>query len=168
MMADDGRDSGGLPEDDSSGDAPKGPANNSQHARGRAAPPQFALRDLLWFVVACSAYFAQFRSDLFTGAPLGDGWERVGWHGILRVMVPWLLLAVFYVRTRLHPALAIHCAGPVLAFAIALLVLSDPEQSRNAARTLALGPVFGCLISTTVSFPASTLMILARACGRRR
>ena len=130
----------------------------------RYAPRQFSLRGLLWFVVACSAYFSQFRSDLFTSSPLGDGWERVGWHGVSRVMVPWLLVAAFYVRTRLRAAFAVHCTGPVLAFTITMLLLiTEPDRFRNGSMTLGMGPVFGCLVSTTISFPVSVLMMVIPA-----
>ena len=135
----------------------------------RYAPRQFSLRGLLWFVVACSAYLSQFQPDLFTSSPLGDGWEQVGWHGVSTVMVPWLLLAAFYVRTRLHPAFAVHCAGPVLALTITmLLVISEPDEFRNPGKNLGMAPVSGCFVSTTISFPVSVLMMVVSVFSRNR
>jgi hypothetical protein len=126
---------------------------------------QFGLGGLLWFVVACGAYVSQFQLELFTSSPLGGGWERVGWRAVSTVMVPWLLLAVFYVWIGLRPAFTVHCAGPVLTAIIMtlLLLISQPGGFRDPIRALGMAPVFGCLVSSTVSFPASILMMLVRA-----
>ena len=119
-------------------------------------------------VVACAAYFSQLRSDLVIELLFERGWEweRLGWHGVLEIMLPWFLLAVFYVRTRLHIALIAHCLGAIVSFAIMtlLLLINEPGEFPNAGKNLTMVPVLGCFASTLFSFPLSVLMILILAC----
>ena len=93
------------------------------------------------------------------------GWERLDWYGVLAIMLPWFLLAVFSVRTRLHLAFATHCLGAITAFTIMtlLLLMSEPDEFRNPGKMLLMVPVLGCFVGSHVSFPLSVLMLVILA-----
>ena len=92
-------------------------STNRPRPAPRPVPAQFGLRGLLWFMVACSAYFAQLAIrarvlDSRDGLPLLSS--------VSTVAVGWLLLAAFYVRIRFRRALVIHCFVPGLILVCAL------------------------------------------------
>ena len=92
----------------------------------RDAPRQFSLRGLLWFVVACSAYFSNvvlFRQGY--GEP-----PSLDWRGALSVIVVWLLLGVFYRKNRLRGAMLVHCLFP----ATMAVLFGVPRSGKAASR----------------------------------
>ena len=90
---------------------------NGPRPTPQPVPAQFGLRGLLWFMLACSAYFAQLAVVLHA-EQLHTG--RSG-SGVLALLVGWLLLGAFYVRIRFRRALVIHCFAPAIVLVFLFL-----------------------------------------------
>jgi hypothetical protein len=139
---------------------------------------QFTLAGMLSFVLAVGVYCAMLASlrPLFSQ----DYWEfgrGTFWPNYTTVPTAWCVLWWLYRRWRLPQAQKVHYTGPVIAlvllavwlfFAIPIGIVSairSPPESYLAIVTDALSVIFvamlyACGVSTVVSFPAATMMLV--------
>ena len=134
-------------------------------ARGTA---QFGLRGLIWFMVACSVYFAQLAFVLKAGGVE----ESLTLPNMATVAIGWLLLAIYYLRIHFRLALIVHCAG--LGTNLLIVVLMSPLwlfasdsillRALDIVRILLIGGLVGSL----TSLPTTMVLMIARASRRNR
>jgi hypothetical protein len=132
------------------------------------APVQFSLRSMLWFMVACSAYFAQ----LAAGVEYNTHWEtadRPGGITGLTIVVAWLVLAVFYLQIRLRRILLIHgfalfCIVPFIIF----FLFMAPDLFFREFDVLLEALLAGLFAGSFFSLPSSLVMMIVWALGRNR
>jgi hypothetical protein len=131
---------------------------------------QFTLAGLLSYMLAASVYFAMIASV----RPLlvDEGGPRNWWSAAATVPTAWCVLWVLYRLWRLPQALRVHYAGPVMVLCFLLLAaafvlfwwvtqLSISNPSLTACLGFSAGGMLiGCGLSTAVSLPAATLMLL--------
>ena len=97
----------GGPRDDFALDTHGQCSTDRRQSGPRPAPAQFGLRGLIWFMVACSVYFAQLAFVLKAGGVE----ESLTLPNMATVAIGWLLLAIYYLRIHFRLALIVHCAG---------------------------------------------------------
>jgi hypothetical protein len=123
-----------------------------------SGPVQFGLQSMLWFMLVCSAYFAQ----------LGAVWHSEATAPRLisvegsAIVLAWLVLAVFYLRIRFRQALIVHCSGLAILGILVLFVGADEPG------TMTILILVGCFMGSLVSLPVVILMMLVWAVGRER
>ena len=133
-------------------------------SKNRNSPRQFSLRGLLWFMVACSAYFSNF---VFVQEALRMP-QSLGWSGAVSVIILWLLVGAFYLRNRLTAAMVFHGFTPTVLVVLGCCgLLGIGASLGDIAVFLKFVATLGCSVSTLFSFPVSVLMILMLACGRK-
>jgi hypothetical protein len=145
----------------------------------KPAPPQFTLRGMLWFVVAWSAYFAQFAAIRESQMAASD-WEGFSWHLFFRedvscrflitIIVSWILVGAFYLRMADRKMIVAHCAGPLMATPFMIGALLSPallgfsEMLFHAIQVFA----FSGFASTTAGLPAIVVIMVKDTFQRRR
>ncbi len=144
-------------------DTPEVDSEPSERPQGQR---QFGLGGLLWFVAACSAYFANIellRRQVVVGIPSLD------WRSGVSLIVVWFLLGLFYWRDRHWRAMAVHCLFPAVFSAIELrdLLAGGGTSLRQISERLGAPFTFGCSVSTVVSLPAYVLLVADVAFGHR-
>ena len=124
---------------------------------------QFSLRGTLWFIVACSVYCSQF-------AALRQIDSRSWWRSVLAIFVAWLVLGVFLLAKGVRGMIVAHCFTPVVILFFGLVSFPrfwstghSLEDLRGFMQTLAIV----CLVSSSLSFPASVVRMVCRAVWRR-
>jgi hypothetical protein len=102
------------------------------------------------------------------------------WPIPITVAVAWGVLWSLYRRWRLRQALTVHKAGPLIALAlvalatvlgtITFLTSLDPDPRGPVAFVAAMGALLltGCGVSSLVSLPAATLMLVYLALRPKR
>jgi len=125
---------------------------------------QFSLRGLLWFVVACSAYFSMLGETIRS---LQSGHEP-GWRSFTTVIVCWAILLLFLRSKGVRGMVVAHCTAPafLLPFCLFFLVKSlvaGEQISPLSVRGLFAAFAVVCFVSALVSFPVSVLQMLLRA-----
>ena len=132
---------------------------------------QFSLAGLLSYVLAASVYFSMIASV----RPLLGEWRgpMSWWPVAATIPTAWCVLWLLYRQWRLPQALRVHYAGPVIMLcfllpaAVVVLMIWAAElfSVRDPSLTYclefaALSMLIGCGLSTAVSLPAATLMLL--------
>lgn len=142
---------------------------------------QFTLAGMLSYGLAVGVYCSMLSSlrPLLSREYWDFGRGNIGTI-YLTVPTAWCVLWWLYRRWRLSQALRVHLAGPVIAiailgvglclgivcglFALALSPWGSPraglETAGNAFKAVALGMLYACGISSAVSLPAATVMLL--------
>ncbi len=94
------------------------------------------------------------------------------WPAAVAVVIAWCVLRLLYSLWGLPQALRVHYAGPVMALCLlgflAILVVTiwtarfslDEPPPLLCLKVAEAGVLIGCGLSTAVSLPAATLMLL--------
>jgi hypothetical protein len=129
--------------------------------------PQFSLRSLLWFVVACSAYFSMLSatSKLLASRELNAG----PW--LVTVFVTWLILFFFLHTKGVRGMLTAHFIGPAVGVLLLLpptsIFIEDKGRQVEPLLLFAMSGAAGCFVSSLISFPASVLRMVVLALRRK-
>jgi hypothetical protein len=115
----------------------------------------FSLRDLLWFVTTCGAYFAQFAALFQLGE---QSWRRCAYG----VLAAWLVLGALLLVKGVRGMIVAHCIGPVVALFIKLLASGSSGLVVSGFSFEGVLAV-GCFVSSLISFPASVVNSVAIA-----
>ena len=123
----------------------------------------FSLRNLFVFVFACCLYLAALRgmgTFWYSGKLPGDSMV------VATLIVSWFLLLIVYAFWHLKSSLAVHFFGPGVVTVIVIFMVAEGLPPDTTLGQLLLESLtIGCSISTSVSFPTTTLIILVRAFG---
>ncbi len=131
---------------------------------------QFTLAGLLSYMLAASVYFSMFASLPSLRAVELE--RQRWWPAAAAVVIAWCVLCVLYRLWRLPQAQRVHFAGPLMAICLlwlpALILIGSwaaPSSSSQSPMLLCLETagallLIGCGLSTAVSLPAATLMLL--------
>ncbi len=124
---------------------------------------QFSVRGALWFTVACSVYCSQ-----FVALPQFD--SRSWWRSVVAIFVAWLVLGLFLLAKGVRGMIVAHCFMPVVVLFFGLVAFPwfwstgrSLQDLRGFIQTLAIV----CLVSSSLSFPASVVRMVCRAVWRR-
>ena len=147
-----------------------GRANRLHYMHKQEARSQFGLRGMLWFVVACSAYFSQ-----LTAFPRLWSDDVSNWRNISAILVAWLVLGAFLLTKVVRGMIVAHCSAPGLVLFITLFfALPDSLRRPGGLSAILTGlgdfaKVFAvaCSVSSLVSFPASVARMVFAAIRSR-
>jgi len=124
---------------------------------------QFSLPGLLWFVVACSAYFSMIGETI---RELQNEHEPQ-WRLVTTILVCWAILFFFLRSKGVRGMLVAHCAMPTLV--LILCAFAGPKGSRlsDEAWELCVGLAIVCFATSLLTFPASVLRMVVVALRRK-
>jgi len=135
--------------------------------------PRIAPADVFWGLVLCSAYlsFFWFWPMYRVYDPIPFTWSALEWRKAA-ILVPWLAIAVVYVRYRLFSAIAAHvCVAVLLPIAWACIFTfggNPPEDMLDFAYSVINFNSQWLLFISLFSLPLAVIKVAARRTGHSR
>jgi hypothetical protein len=132
--------------------------------RDETRKPQFSLRGLLWFMVACSAYFSMLGA---TGRLAAGPQKPDAGPWLVTVLVTWLILLLFLRTKGVRGMLVAQFVGPIVGLGLSFLRLDNVQLSvfgfEGSLVATVLCCAVGCFVSSLLSFPLSVLRTIVLA-----